>query len=429
MNHFHMNSKPRGGGGKGGKPQRDKNEMTVVIDCMGKEFQDNEILDFLHQQVSKREQITPTPQKTTKINNILYALYSNIKETNAMIQLNGITYQDTKLFISNINFTKLKDELDKITTYFKTHYHRENQSIDLSDLRGNKVALNLNYVHDMEFGMFYLGALTRQNRIPVKIINLSNNNIHHLNGMDQVRVYFPFLATIILSNNPVEDESEISKFLSGYDVQLTPSTSAPAQNKPPINFAQQTQPEPVFNVEEDEAQEIPDIMKHSIDMTPKIPDLPVFEDSRINDIKPLIDHIISTSKTNIGMLESIYDQNAVFSLTFPTASGNSPLKKLFSMNRNLTFPKCHSVQVFTTPKVIVSNLSKNFPQGLDCQVEQQKFVVIKDQFFAGTVHGKLILEGHNFRFSRSLLIIGKDGKLLVLNDHLGINYFNTVPTK
>lgn len=144
---------------------------------------------------------------------------------------------------------------------------------------------------------------------------------------------------------------------------------------------------------------------------------------KVKEVHPFIDAFIKYYNENSTYLPEFYTQDAAFSLTFKKVPRDSVVAVLFEDNRNLFYHQ--RKQPVLGGNAILTFLQSKFRKGSNLTEKSRKIQFVSDLFFAVNIYGTMdIYKDENdmltVNFAKTLVVIGKNGKLLITNDHLAI---------
>ena len=144
---------------------------------------------------------------------------------------------------------------------------------------------------------------------------------------------------------------------------------------------------------------------------------------RSKEVYPFIDAFIMAYNDNSSFLPEFYTEDAVFSLTFKKMPRNSEVSALFEDNRNMKFhPKIPPV---SGGQNILDFLKTKFGRGSELEATDKHVQFVSRLLFAVNIKGTINLyktdgEMKTVKCVKTLVVIGRGGKLLIANDHLAI---------
>ena len=392
------------------KPTQKKSECAI-IDYANQSFSADDIISFLNSKTQTAIKII----KQSVIENMLCITIPK-HDFAQVIQQNGKSYNGIPLLISPMEYGKHRNEMPIISKYFHDHFY--NDYLDLSDSKDRGFPMNLNYYKDFQFTLFYLGAISRRENAKIVKLNLDKNNIHRSSSLKYVKTYLPFIQSISLKNNEIADQ-EILDHLKQEGINILIN-----DNDNDFDYYSEEEQEEEEEEGYDQEEEIPkNDMYHqaipeesfrSLDHTPA-PSTVKYERKEIYDFV----NAFNESFIKFSNMRDFYSDDAFFSITFPQLSRHSILSDLFSNNSNLRF-NSNPVQIFGSDKIeefIDEKFKTNFEvSNLDFHVQ-----FVSKIFFAviitGTFSSKLSTN-QPLLFSRSLVVIGKNGYLMITNDNI-----------
>lgn len=157
-----------------------------------------------------------------------------------------------------------------------------------------------------------------------------------------------------------------------------------------------------------------------------ISDLPIpksmniSEDSRLECLSPFIEYLMRISETDIARVGTCYASDACFSIL--CGKLGPEWRQLFPVNRNLVHPGSHGIQQINQREEIAVKLKEVFPTGLKISGLVMRAKVVSELFYAVNLFGTLMADGKILEMMRALVVVGREGKLMIANDILSLRY-------
>lgn len=132
-------------------------------------------------------------------------------------------------------------------------------------------------------------------------------------------------------------------------------------------------------------------------------------------VESVVQEFISDSNSGANLAQ-YYSDNSCFSIMFPKANKGSPLSKLFGYNHNFGFLRDGAPTGLRGAKEITQTQRKLFPGGI--QMRDAKFAVqlVSALFFTVNIEGTTVVEGSEYKFNRSMIILEEKGYFVISND-------------
>ena len=312
-----------------------------------------------------------------------WATFASQQEVEAFLGLLGRDFEGNVILVSRFLKDKHMNLIKDVVEYMGNHYDADEKLIDFSSLRENRLKLNLNFYIEMEFCLFVLGVAARHHGVEVEVLDISNNNIHNLSSCQNIRVFLPSLRKLVASGNPI---SKFPRF--GEEVELVADGFA-------NQGGQDVDPGTV------------EIMSHGLewksarkDAAERAPQqkaaAPV--DPRVGCLEPFLDYFVKVSDGQWSNLAGCYTQDACFSLLAGKLNKDS-FGSIFKYISNRAFKNTNVV--FTGRNDVRDKQKEIFPDGVK-------------------MTGTITIAGNELQFIRSLVVVGRDGRLQISNDNLSL---------
>ena len=328
-----------------------------------------------------------------------WAKFESNGEVEAMLGLLGADFNGNTLLVSRFDSDRHINLLPQVVQYLGDHFDDQSNYLDLSNLRDNKLKLNLNYFVDMQFCMFVIGVSARKHNIPIETLDISNNNVKDLKTCGTISRYIPGLRRLIVTGNPVEP-SKVPSFQGLEVVGIDP---------------------PLQEAEMDEGTA--EAMSHQLEWSTTRTKAPAprtdFEnpasDSRTDCLIPFIDYFVKVSDGNWTALSALYMSDACFS--FLAGILRNEFSPWFRHVNNWAKKKEDRTAVGTD---IVERQKALFPDGVKMEIRFKNFQIVSDLFFAVGLSGSLRFGEDQVPFVRSLVVVEVGGSLKISNDELSV---------
>jgi len=363
--------------------RNEKEKIGIVIDS-GHDFDQEGLCSFIRNEIKKRMK-EEKEIEFQKNKSELICLASDNRINKTILKLNGIKYNEQKLYITEYNFDKYPGISKNLKLYFKNHYNDGDE--DLQSLSSSFSEINLNYFRDFQYVMYLLGAESRKHQIEIKSINLSSNNIKKTDYFSVISVFLPDLTSIKLNGNGIPVEELSSSFMSSYNVEFNGKT----YNE---NFEDQS-------TDEDDVQVIPPATAHL-----SYPEIDMF-----------MEYYLLAAAKKIESIGDLYADDAQFAFYFPKVPSGSPLFSLFENNYNYALKSRAPIR---GKKAIIEILKSLFPNNFLPAINNNSVNLVDGIFYSVTISGTTSICSTEVCFIRTIIIVGIDGQLKISNDTFGI---------
>lgn len=329
-----------------------------------------------------------------------WAKFETSGEVEAMLGLLGADFHGNTLLVSRFDSDRHINLLPQVVQYLGDHFDDQSNYLDLSNLRDNKLKLNLNYFVDMQFCMFVVGVSARKQNIPIETLDISNNNVKDLKTCGTILRYLPGLQRLIVTGNPVESGKVPS--IPGLEiVGIDPS---------------------LLEAEMDEGTA--EAMSHQLTWSTTRTKTPAprtdvenpVSDSKTDCLIPFIDHFVKVSDGSWNDLSALYMSDACFS--FLAGRLRNEFSSWFRHVNNWANKKEDRTAVGSDD--VVERQKALFPEGVKMDIRFKNFQVVSDLFFAVGLSGSLRFGELQVPFIRSLVVVEVGGHLKISNDELSV---------
>ena len=373
-------------------------EHSVVFDC-GQRPDEEDFVQFLYSNGIEWNCVDRGVIGKTSC----WASFGSQQEVDAFLGLLGRDYEGNVILVSRFLKDKHMNLIKDVVEYMGNHYDADEKLIDFSSLRENRLKLNLNFYMEMELCLFVLGVAVRHHGVDVEVLDISNNNIHNLSSCQNIRVFLPNLRKLVASGNPI---SKFPRFGDELELVADGFENQGGQDVDPGTA---------------------EIMSHGIEWKSarreaaeqRAPEPKAAEpaDPRVSCLEPFIDYFVKASDGQWNSLAGCYTQDACFSLLAGKLNKEN-FGAIFKYISNRAFKNTN--MVFTGRNEVRDKQKEIFPDGVKMTIKRKNLQVVSNLFFAVSLSGTISVAGNELQFIRSLVVVGRDGRLQISNDNLSL---------